>query len=344
MAAGATPKQINRANLFNYIESELKSIDASLAAPTTNEWGRADQGAEWSLLSRIYLNAQVYTGTARYTDAITYCNKIIALNKYSLVGHYQWLFFGDNNINNSEFIFPIVYNNGNEINWGGTNYLALGPAGVPSLLNGLSNSWNEFRFTQSIPQLFPTYDTTVDKRAMIYTSGQNLVVNDVTKSTDGYSAYKYRNINRAGVSMQQGNTYGNISDINFPVFRLAEIYFTYAESVLRGGSGGNITTALGYINQLRGRAYVNNPASNTGNITQSDLTTDFILAEKAREMYWEAQRRTDLVRYNKLTTANYLWDWKGGTLTGNEVDSKYNLFPIPTSDLLANPNLKNVNY
>jgi hypothetical protein len=77
-----------------------------------------------------------------------------------------------------------------------------------------------------------------------------------------------------------------------------------------------------------------------GNIPISELNLNFILDEKAREMYWEAQRRTDLVRYNKLTTANYLWAWKGNTMEGRAVDEKYNLFPIPTADLLANPNLK----
>lgn len=344
LAAGSTPKQITRANLFSYIEGELKAIDTILASPATNEWGRADQATEWALLSRIYLNAQVYTGTARYTDAITYCNKIINSNKYSLLSHYSWLFLGDNNQNNTEFIFPIVYSNDNEVNWGGTNWLVLGPAGVPSSLTGLSGSWNEFRFTQSIPELFPSYDTSIDKRGMFYTQGQNLVVTNVTNQTDGFSSYKYRNIKRDGSVIPQNNTYGNIADIDFPVFRLAEIYLTYAESVLRGGAGGSIATALGYMNQLRGRAYANDPTSTSGNITQAQLTTDFILAEKAREMYWEAQRRTDLVRYNELTTANYLWDWKGGTLAGNAVDSKYNLFPLPTSDLLANPNLKNINY
>jgi hypothetical protein len=93
---------------------------------------------------------------------------------------------------------------------------------------------------------------------------------------------------------------------------------------------------------LRGRAYANNPSSTLGNITSSDLTLNFILDEKGREMYWEAQRRTDLVRYNKLTTADYLWAWKGNVLGGTAVDDKYNLFPIPTSDLLANPNLEQI--
>ncbi|MFX8844659.1 RagB/SusD family nutrient uptake outer membrane protein, partial [Acinetobacter baumannii] len=85
-------------------------------------------------------------------------------------------------------------------------------------------------------------------------------------------------------------------------------YLIYAESVLRGGTGGDAATALGYINALRQRAYGNT----SGNITATQLTTDFILDERARELYWEGFRRTDLIRYNKFVDATYLWPWKGG--------------------------------
>ena len=334
------PEQIQRKDLFKFIETELKEIEPLLADARTNEWGRPDKAAAWALLSRMYLNAEVYTGEARFTDAITYCNKIFSAG-YSLESHYKWLMLGDNNLNTNEFIFTINYNNTNQT-WVGTNFMTLGSAGVPVSINGTSDSWNEFRFTQQIPALFPSADTTKDKRAQFYTTGQDLIVKDVSKSTDGYSAFKYRNVRRDGSLIIQNNSFGNLSDIDFPVFRLAEIYLTYAESVLKGGSGGSPETALSYINQLRGRAYANNPSSTTGNITSAQLTIDFILDERGRELYWEAQRRTDLVRFNKLTTATYLWAWKGGTLNGLGVDSKYNLFPIPTSDLLANPNLTQI--
>ncbi|WP_243350105.1 RagB/SusD family nutrient uptake outer membrane protein [Parabacteroides sp. FAFU027] len=339
----SSPKQIKRADLFNFIESELKDIESQLADPRTNERGRPDKAAAWALLSRMYLNGTVYTGNDYYTQAITYCNKIISAG-YSLESHYSWLMLGDNNKNTNEFIFTLNYDNTNET-WNGTNFMALGAAGIPASINGLSGSWGNFRMTQQIPALFPTADTTMDKRAEFYTTGQNLEVNNVTISTDGYSAFKYRNVNRDGSAIVQNNSYNNLSDIDFPVFRLAEIYLTYAEAVLRGGSGGSAATALSYVNKIRGRAYASDPSSTQGNIQQTNLTLDFLLKEKAREFYWEAQRRTDLVRYNKLTTSDYLWAWKGNTLAGKAVDSKYNLFPIPTSDLLANPNLKqNDNY
>ncbi len=334
------PSQIQRADLFVFLEEELINIEPLLADARSNEWGRPDKAAAWALLARMYLNAEVYIGQERYTDAITYSSKVIDAG-YTLESKYEWLMLGDNHLNTNEFIFTINYDNTNQT-WYGTNFLALGPAGVPGSINGMSSSWNAFRFTQQIPALFPTSNTSIDKRAMFYTNGQSLEVNSVTTSTDGYSAYKYRNKNRDGLPIEQNNNFGNLSDIDFPVFRLAEIYFIYAEAVLRGGTGGSTGTALNYINRIRGRAYADNPSSAAGNISISDLTLDFILDERARELYWEAHRRTDLIRFNKFTTGDYLWAWKGNVEAGTAVDDKYNLFPIPTADLLANPNLEQI--
>ena len=100
------PKQIKRKDLFDYIESELKELDTELVSARHNEYGRADQAAAWALLARIYLNAEVYTGTPRYTDAITYCNKVIEAG-YTLHPDYTKLMLADNNLNTDEFIFSI---------------------------------------------------------------------------------------------------------------------------------------------------------------------------------------------------------------------------------------------
>src|SRR5207249_4126077 len=84
----APPPQASRSQVFGYIESELKAIESSM--PATNEYGRATKAAVWALLARLYLNAEVYTGTAHYTDAITYSKNVINAG-YSLVSNYQWL-------------------------------------------------------------------------------------------------------------------------------------------------------------------------------------------------------------------------------------------------------------
>jgi len=340
---GEVPGQILRADLFNYIESELKEIEPTMVDARANEYGRADKAAVWSLLSRLYLNAETYTGSQKYTEAITYSKKVIDAG-YSLEQNHQWLMLGDNYQNTNEFIYTFNYDNEKVRTWGGTNTYSLGAAGVTASVNGMSSSWNLYRVTQSIPALFPSNNPSIDKRAVFWTenneSSRTIEVESLPNSLNGYSVYKYRNVTRDGSSINQENTFNNLSDIDFPVFRLAEMHLIYAEAVLRGGSGGDINTALSHINKIRGRAYDNNPNSTQGNITSAELDLDFILDERARELLWEGFRRTDLIRYNKFTTSDYLWAWKGGVKNGAAVDAKFRLFPIPITDLLANPNLK----
>ena len=340
---GEVPGQILRADLFNYIESELKEIEPTMVVARANEYGRADKAAVWSLLSRLYLNAETYTSSQKYTEAITYSKKVIDAG-YSLEQNHQWLMLGDNYQNTNEFIYTFNYDNEKVRTWGGTNTYSLGAAGVTASVNGMSSSWNLYRVTQSIPALFPSNDPSIDKRAVFWTenneSSRTIEVESLPNSLNGYSVYKYRNVTRDGSSINQENTFNNLSDIDFPVFRLAEMHLIYAEAVLRGGSGGDINTALNHINKIRGRAYDNNPNSTQGNITLAELDLDFILDERARELLWEGFRRTDLIRYNKFTTSDYLWAWKGGVKNGAAVDAKFRLFPIPITDLLANPNLK----
>ncbi len=325
------PSQMKRKDLFNFIESELKALETELVPAKTNEYGRVDQAAAQALLARIYLNAQVYTGTPRYTDAITYCQKVIAKG-YTLHPKYSELMLADNHLNTDEFIFAIPYDGTHTQNWGGTTTLVHGPAGVPAAVSGTSGTWGCIRVTQQFVGLFGTGDL----RGQFYTTGQNLIMSNLLGvTTDGYSSTKFRNVTRTGAPAPNRDASGNWSDVDFPLFRLAEIYLIYAEAVKRGGMGGDVTTALGYINALRTRGFGNT----SGNIIESALTTDFILDERARELFWEGFRRTDLIRYNKFTTASYLWAWKGGIASGTAVDDKYNLFPIPATDLSANPNL-----
>ena len=170
-----------------------------------------------------------------------------------------------------------------------------------------------------------------DKRAMFYTDGQTLEIEDISQFTNGYAVTKWKNLTSTG---EPGSDPVQ-TDTDFPMFRLGDIYLMYAEAVLRGGSGGDINTALDYVNAIRERAY----GGSSGNITSGQLTLDFIIDERARELMWEAHRRTDLVRFGNFSNTNYVWPWKGGEKEGIPVDSKYDIFPIPSNDLGANPKL-----
>jgi hypothetical protein len=327
----ALPKQISRKDLFAYVESELKDLDGSLVAARQNEYGRADKAAAYALLARIYLNANVYTGTPRYNDAATYAKKVIDAG-YTLVGNYRNLMTADNNLNTNEFILTINYDGLNTQGYGGTTFLLHASIGgsESAASRGADGGWAGIRTTKNLVNLFPDATGTADKRAQFYTAGQNLEINNISSFTDGYAITKYRNLKASGAAASGGLTF---ADIDMPIFRLGEMYLVYAEAVLRGATTGDLATAVNYVNLLRTRAYGNN----TGNVTSINL--DFILDERARELYWEGFRRTDLVRYDRLVTGTYLWPWKGGVQNGRASDANHNIFPLPVADVTANNNL-----
>ena len=351
--ADLKPAQNTRVELFNFVESELKDLEGKLKAARANEYGRVDVVAAQALLARLYLNAKVYIGQDKYTDCITYAKKVIA-SSYSLNTTdannngtaYDELFLADNNSNGAqnEFIFLASFDGLNTKTYGGTAFIIHGATGgnMNASSLGINDGWsgltapkefvNKFEVSARNSNNEPT--AWKDKRAMFYTDGQtyeNTDLKDFTKS--GYAITKFKNITSTGAAGKDPEK--KFPDTDLPLIRLAEVYLTYAEAVLRGGEGGDRATALGYINQLRSRAYGNA----SGNIADSNLTLDFILDERARELYWEGLRRTDLIRYGKFTGGAYLWSFKGGAASGVAVPDYRNLYPIPQDARTANDNL-----
>jgi len=333
-----SPPRIARADLFKYIEQELKGIENSLPNPRGNEYGRADKGAAWALLAKMYLNAKVYTGTERYTDAATYAKKVIDAN-YSLLPKYGNLFLADNDKNNTEIIFPIVFDGKFTQTYGGTTFLTHAAISSTSDANwspdpyGVGSGWAGTRTTSALFRLFP--DTAADRRGRFHTRGQSLEIASQTDFTNGYVPIKYRNVTSAGVNGSD-NTF---VDIDYPMLRLADIYLTYAEAVSRGGTG-DATLALQYVNQVRNRAFGGPTGGTAGAVTAATLTANdyqFFLDERARELHWEGTRRTDLIRFGKFASNAYLWPWKGGVANGTSVPEYRNLFPIPASEVSVNP-------
>lgn len=332
------PGEKSRADLFAYIESELKAIDADLAPVKTIEYGRVDQGASWALLARLYLNAQVYTGTAKYTEAITYAKKVIG-GGYSLHSNYPQLFMADNNKRKDEFMFAINCDGLHTQAYGNTTFLTHAPSGDDHDEYGVGSGWSGYRATKGLADLFPDLSGNTDKRALFTTSKfaptpAQIAISDVSDFKNGLHVMKFRNIRSDGGAVSDVKR--EFADVDFPIFRLPEMYLIYAEAVMRGGSGGDVTTALGYLNIIRARAGAT--AFNASDLVTNDANRT-ILSERGRELYWEGHRRTDLIRYGLLTTSTYLWPWKGGVSSGTGVDSKYNLFPIPATNLTANTNL-----
>ncbi|MEM6800169.1 MAG: RagB/SusD family nutrient uptake outer membrane protein [Bacteroidota bacterium] len=525
------PEQIQGPALFEYIESELLSIENESAAPGLNRYGRADHGAVWTLLAKLYLNAAVYTGTARNADCLNYCEKVINAG-YTLEENYAHLFLADNH-NSNEIIFPIAFDGVNTRTWGGMTFIiraGIG-GGMDPTASGVASGWGGVRTIRQLVELFPesggiialanegstgsypklyvpgayqgwdpgntqfslssvnsdrtfegykyfpeanspflftqvpafalilgdngadgtlesngdtikvadaglyriqanlndnTYSlertqwgvigsatpggwdmdtdmtwnaeeqameafvdlvpgelkfranddwainlgddvgegiltqdggnimlekggayqvllyldkpdytfelrlTSFDNRPMFFSEGQNLEIDDVSLFTDGYAVNKFKNITSTG---QQGSD-TDFPDTDFPMFRLADVLLMASEAIVR--DNGDMSQALEYFNQVRTRAF----GSGAGNIAMQDLDLDMLRDERARELYWECHRRTDLIRFNNFSESSYLWEWKGGVKEGRSVEAFRDIYPIPSSDLGANPNLQ----
>ena len=325
---GATPpEQATRADLYAFVVQELNAIMPALPAIGAGEYGRADRGAALMLLGKLYLNSAVYTGTARYAEARAAMEQIINSGAYQLDDDYDHMFLADNHTS-PELIFTVPQDGRFTRTWGGMTFLT--HASVGGSMNasnyGLDGGWWGLRIK---PQAYALYGAGDTRGSYFYTAGQQVAITNISDFTHGVAAPKFRNVTSTG----SPGSHTTFPDTDYPMFRLADAYLMYAEAVLRGG-GGSAASALTYVNALRTRAY----GDASGNITGAQLTLNFILDERLRELLWEGHRRQDLVRFDRFTDAG-IWSFKGGTPGGAVTPAYRDLYPIPASELLANPNL-----
>lgn len=356
------PEQIKRADLFNWLEEELIYLAGNESAmPAKGEvpYPRPTKGSVWALLSRMYLNAEVYTGTARWQDAKDAAQNVIDMG-YKIHGTYSDMFRQDNTTNGSieEFVFAVAYDRVSTQSWGGTTTftsasldeptnLALGA--VLGIKSGKINAenWAGYHVPADYVARFELsgiewgnsdnvfgYDRArSDKRAFFSNNGC-VETFDPALQTSGWLCWKYCGLNADGTFAQPEDAAGNfkLSSADQPIFRLAEMYLNYAEADARlNGGAVKDATAIAYVKELRDRAGVGTPA---------EISLDWLLDERAREFMWEGHRRVDLIRYGYFTDMNYPWTLKGGVLNGKVALPEYReIFPIIQSDLSANSNL-----
>jgi len=324
----------NRAELFSFIESELLEIENDLVDANQNEYGRADKGVAYMVLAKIYLNAEVYIGENRYADCLSYCERILGAG-YTLAPSYLHNFMADNNTNDAakEIIFPIIADGETTQSFGPTTTMINGSVGSIEQ-NGeevgvAREGWGgALRVRRQFAELFTTGQFSTDERNTLIIGDRPIDIESIANRDSGYIIQKYSNATSTG-------GFGidlTFVDTDFPLYRLADVHLMYAEAHLRGG-GGALATAVDLINDLRERA--NNPNL----ISAGDLTLDFILDERSRELHWEAHRRQDLIRFNRYTGGNYNWAWKGNGTNGISIPSHFDLYPIPNFNLSSNPNL-----
>lgn len=328
---GSTPpQQSTRPAVFEYVVSELNAIRPQLPAPDAGQYGRADQGAVAMLLAKLYMNAGVYTGTTRYTEARTAVETVINATGYQLDDKYREIFLADNHTS-PEIIFAVPQDGLRTQSWGGSTFLAHAAVGgnMSASSYGLDFGWWGLRVKPEVSALLPA-GSGDSRAALLFRNGQSESIANLTNFFDGLALPKYQNVTSTGAP----GSHVTHPDTDYPMFRLADAYLMYAEAVVRGG-GGTRARALQLVNAVRSRAY----GGAAGNITDGQLTLSFLKDERARELIWEGHRRTDLLRYDQFTT-NGVWAWKGGVRAGRTTEAFRNLYPLPSSELLANPNLK----
>jgi hypothetical protein len=350
------PEIQSREFIFNYIESELKDIEDLLGDPGFS-YPQADKAAAWMLLAKLYLNAEVYTGTAKWQECIEYVNKVEQSGVYNLADDYRMNFTADNDgYNNPEMIFAFEQDGVHTQGWVGTTFIIESSSDAVYIraedFHGLTSNtnWNGNRARKDFMNILvdtiatygdgpmptddPLFTACPDKRVYLRTKLSTDIPSPSSNGDYGIGVYKFTALNYDGSENVNHNPAYACTD--FPIFRYADALLMRAEALHHLGQDNE---AVADINTIRERAFGNT----SGNITAGDITDQFILDERGREFYYEAQRRTDLIRFGQFTDGDYHWQWKGGVYEGTQTPSYRNLFPIPGDEVSANPNYNGVN-
>ena len=327
------PAQIKRADLWDWMVAECKALleGSDLKEAKATEYGRINKESVQMILAKLYLNAEVWKGEKRYEECAAICKEL--KGKYpTLHANYLDLFSADNHkcvvsstYAGDEIFFAVPQDGINICSYGATNYIIFACTGDgmdAAGQMGISSGWGGLTLTKAFVDKF---DESTDKRANFYTGYGKEIPNVMDYKSGGYKSMKYRNINADGTAAQANG----FVDTDFPVFRSADAYLMLAECAARGA--GDKAEGLAALNAVRVRA---------GLAEVAELTLQGIIDERARELYHELVRRQDLVRFGQFTTADYLWDYKGGQKEGVAVDAKYNLYPLCSSDVNANSKLE----
>lgn len=344
------PQQASRTDIFDWCVGELQYLmsDDSDLLPARSSYPRADKGSAAGLLARMYLNSKVYTGVERWEEARSVCESIFAMG-YTLCPDYAALFRGDNGENmqaRGEMLWAVDYSDSKTQSYGGTSYilsatLASTDITEASRPNGQRNGWAGLRVPYEFVSTYfnvsgQDYQTgayeVADKRGEVfYIKGRSESMDGALYNfMNGWSCLKFNNIpfGQTNESFLPQSALKTFSDVDFPMIRLGEIYLIYAEACM---NTGDEALALPKLRELSSRAGVEPP---------QQITQDFLVAERARELMWEAHRRTDLIRYGLYHTDTYLWPYKGGDSFQGQAFPEYKcLFSIPPTELATNDRL-----
>ena len=344
------PQQASRADIFDFCVNELTylmSDESDMPLPRSN-YPRADKGSAAGLLARMYLNSKVYTGVERWAEAKAVCEGIFGMG-YTLCPDYAALFRGDNGENlqaRGEMLWTVDYNAEKTQSYGGSSYILSATLASTDITdesrpNGQRNGWAGLRVPYEFVSryfdvsgqdyLTGAYDVADKRGEVFYIKGrQESMENALYSFMNGWSCLKFNNIpfGQTNESYLPQSALKSFADVDFPMIRLGEIYLIYAEACMHLGEEG---MALPKLRELSSRAGVEPP---------QQISQEFLVAERARELMWEAHRRTDLIRYGLFHTDAYRWPYKGGDSYAGQSFPEYKcIFPIPPTELATNDKL-----
>lgn len=365
LAAGIAPEQSTRAEVYQTVVNELEAISASYGTDTDVAYGYVGKDACDALLAKFYLNAEVFTGTPAYDKCWTKCQEIIARHQgggfqgSGLANHYLNLFGANNdqyvsggsNAAENEIIWAIPQDPTYVTSYAGSTFMIAAGCNnaaasaswkmTPADYNS-TEAWTCMVARKQFSEKF-TWNggSSADKRVEMWRTSDHGFIMDNPELSQGTFNYGYANMKFTNWNYEADGTKSldqpaatKFGAADYPIIRLADVYLMAAESAVRTGS--NADAALKYINYVRERA-------NTNALTTTP-SLDQIIDERARELYGENCRRTDLVRHGKFAGGNYNWNWKGGVAKGQAIAQHMDLFPIPQTIIGIQGYKQNVGY
>lgn len=372
-AAGAPgaplPPTSSRTEVFNFIEKEI--VDNVEKAPKHSKemLGRMSQAGGYAMLVELYLNAELWTGTARWDDCIAAADKLINNEAGGLNGAMMLdptiedAFKPDNDLS-KENIFSIAYEfqNANfqpgftsdffhfnqQFIYGGSRNGNDGIVVIPGVFTTFDDAdlrkrgWllegPMVRFDNGEP-LIATGGNEYDGQQLVFVDNirKNKAGSTTSNMSEGeensgvrFNKYKLGNQVAGVVNGQPVEPDPNYNNTDWNVYRLTWIYFAKAEALMRKNGGTATADAVQLINDSKKRAYSETDWA-TRAYTTSTLTLDELLAERGREFIFEGFRRDDLLRFGKFSTTPW-WDHQPSAETRG-------LYPIPQQQIALNANL-----
>lgn len=318
---GATPPTYDRTQLFEATVADLLTALPDLKPAAEQSYGRVSREAGYMLLAKLYLNSEVYTGTPRWKECAEALKNVVNTG-IQLAPEYKYIFCADNDklVGNGEILWAVPQQQGTMETWGGTTYLTVGcyveKTPILTQLNNFGDPWSGLRLRPELSKALKG-----DNRRLIYEGTfQEEIPNLATYDLEscGYMCIKYSNSTSGDYLNSEGHANNNsqVSNVDYPLFRLADAYLMLAECQLNGVD----CDGLRYLNLVRERV---------GMEPLSALTAENVLHERQCELYMEGHRRSDLIRFGRYTGSTYNWSWKNGVLEGGAIQDYRKLFPIP---------------